>query len=78
MAEFSKQYCEKKDPNFSWDFDILEVASRLEEGEYLPYICEGYGFIAIGKSDGEIILAFRAHGEEKDSAIWKTYNEVIV
>lgn len=78
MAEFSKQYCEKGSGSLSWDFDILEVASRLEDGEYLPYICEGYGFIAIGKSDGEIILAFRVYGEEKDSAVWKTYDEVVV
>jgi hypothetical protein len=78
MAEFSKQYCEKKDPDFSWDFDILEVASRLAEGEYLPYICEGYGFIAIGKAGGEIILAFRVAGKEEDEAVWKTFNDVVV
>ncbi len=75
MADFSKQYCERNDPDFPWDFDILEVADRLEDGEYLPYICEGYGFIAIGKSDDEIILAFR---KDADEAVWKTFDEVIV
>jgi hypothetical protein len=78
MAEFSKQYCEKMDGDLSWDFDILEVADRLENGEYLPYICEGYGFIAIGKADNEIILAFRVNGEEEDLAVWKTFDDVIV
>lgn len=76
MAEFSKQYCENKDPEFGWDFDILEVASKIENGFYLPYICEGYGFIAIAKDEsGEILLAFRRTEEEVE---WKPYPEVIV
>ena len=76
MAEFSKQYCEHHDHEFGWDFDILEVASKIENGFYLPHICEGYGFVAIGKDEsGEIILAFRTQNDEVE---WKPYPEVIV
>lgn len=49
MAEFSRQYCELKDPEFPWDFDIEEIAKDLKPGYHVPYICEGFGFIAIGK-----------------------------
>jgi hypothetical protein len=76
MAEFSKQWAEKNDPNFPWDFDILEIADSLPNENYLPYICEGYGFIAIGKTgNGEILLAIPNH--DNDTVLWKTFSEVI-
>lgn len=75
MAEFSKQYCEFDGRDFSWDFDILEIAKTLEPDHYIPIICEGYGFIAIGKNTSdEIILAFR----ENDNVLWKSYHEVVI
>ena len=76
MAEFSKQYCDQDDRDFAWDFDILEVAVDIPNGASLfPCICEGYGFISIGKNDsGEIVLGFR----EKDSLVWKPYHEIVV
>lgn len=51
MAEFSKQWCEKHDPEgIKPDFDIMEIFNGLEEEDtYTSVICEGYGFIAIGK-----------------------------
>jgi hypothetical protein len=76
MAEFSKQYCEHDDRDFSWDFDILEVAEPIPNGHCLMYICEGYGFIAIGKDEsGEITLAYRG---QNDEITWKPYHEVVV
>ena len=76
MAEFSKQYCECEDRDFSWDFDILEITKDLHNEHFVSYICEGYGFIAIGKDEsGEIILAFR---KEEDEIEWKPYHEVVV
>jgi len=76
MAEFSKQYCESHDHEIIPDFDILEIASELSNEHYLPAICEGYGFIAIGKNElGEIILAFR---KDADQVEWKPYLEVVV
>jgi hypothetical protein len=79
MAEFSKQYCELHDPHFTPDFDILEIAESLDPDHYTPIICEGFGFLAIGKKeDGSIILAFRPKsGNMEDEIIWKSYNEVI-
>jgi hypothetical protein len=75
MAEFSKQWCEINDPQMPWDFDILEIASNLDKEYYSPQICEGFGFLAIGKNaDGDIILAFE---NEDETVSWKSYNEVI-
>lgn len=77
MAEFSKQWCELHDSvGIQPDFDIDELAEQLENNHYFPYICEGFGFIAIGKDMvGNTILAFRDDGE--DSVTWKKYEDVI-
>lgn len=57
MADFSKQWAEIFDPEFPWDFDIEEVAKNLVSGYHTPCICEGFGFISIGKdTEGTIIL----------------------
>lgn len=75
MAEFSKQYCELYETEMEPDFDILQMANQVQPDHYIPIICEGFGFLAIGKNEeGEIILAFRG----KDDIIdWKTYKEVV-
>lgn len=74
MAEFSKQWCDMHDPGgLRPDFDIDEVLDSLQPGYYKPYICEGFGFIAIGKDEkGEGILAFTE--EIGDVALWENYN----
>ena len=79
MADFSKQYCEIHDPEMTHDFDILQMANQVQPDHYIPIICEGFGFLAIGKNEkGEIILAFRPEsGNMEDEIIWKSYNEVI-
>ena len=85
MAEFSKQWTEKYDPEFGYDFDIEEVAEQLPPNHYLPMICEGFGFIAIGKDDNnDIMLAMPTYSDKKDDngepfreVIWKPYGEVI-
>ena len=75
MADFSKQYCEINDPEMPYDFDILQIANQVLPDHYIPIICEGFGFVAIGKNEqDEIILAYRA---EDDLIEWKSYNEVI-
>jgi hypothetical protein len=75
MADFSKQYCELHDPEMTHDFDILQMANQVLPEHYIPIICEGFGFVAIGKNEnGEIILAYRKPNDEIE---WKTYNEVI-
>ncbi len=79
MAEFSKQYTESPDSEFDqWDFDILKVAEDIKPGFYVPMICEGFGFIGIGKTDeGEIILAYPKGSTPESEIEWKSYNEII-
>lgn len=77
MADFSKQYCDIWDQGFPYDFDIEEIASSLDKDHYYPIICEGFGFIAIGKDEsGKITLAF---GDENDTdgVKWQEYDTFI-
>jgi hypothetical protein len=72
MAEFSKDYCEKYMPDMVYDFDINDILKELDNGYFKPIICEGYGYIAIGKSeDGKPIVAIR---ESIESIKWLDYN----
>ncbi len=76
MAEFSKQWVLKQDPQSTmWDFDILEIANSLSNEYYTPQICEGFGFIAIAKDEyGGINLAFR---NDENELYWVEYNKLI-
>jgi hypothetical protein len=51
MAEFSKQYCELHEQEMEPDFDILQMANQVQPDHYIPIICEGFGFLAIGKNE---------------------------
>jgi hypothetical protein len=81
MAEFSKQYTQRNDPEFPYDFDIFEIAESLENGYYTPIICEGFGFIAIGKdAAGEIILAMptgNISNDDLSEVEWKNISQII-
>ena len=85
MAEFCKQWAEKHDPEFGYDFDVLEIADTLEPNHYTSIICEGYGFIAIGKDgNGDIMLGMPTGNSEMDEegnyyddVVWTPYEEVI-
>jgi hypothetical protein len=85
MAEFSKQWCDINDPERTPDFDIDEIAEGLESNYYTSIICEGFGFLAIGKTaDNEIVLAIPTggsivddDGQIHDSIIWEPYNNLI-
>lgn len=77
MAEFSKQWCDLNDPEMPHDFDIEVIAQKLKPDYYQSFICEGFGFSAIGKdSEGNMILFFNDFGE-KDSKYsgWVDYAE---
>jgi hypothetical protein len=75
MANFSKQWCEINDPNMSSDFDILEEANNIEFNQYVPMICEGYGFVAISKDKYVgILLAFE---DNEGNIKWESYYNVI-
>lgn len=77
MAEFSKQYIQNFESELGkWDFDIEEIANGLEPEFYTPIICEGLGFVAIGKDiKGGVILAYR--NETTDLIYWKSLEETI-
>lgn len=64
MAEFSKQYCEAHMPEWPWDFDLDEEFQKLKPGDYLPLICEGYGFCGIG-----------IHPDTKEQLVFFYYHE---
>jgi hypothetical protein len=75
MARFSKQYCERYHPEFSWDFDILREAADLKEGEYQIKVCEGFMSYGYGKFDGQICLAF-ADLEVSGTMCWVALEDV--
>lgn len=85
MADFSKQWCDKNDPQIPFDFDIEEVANTLEPNHYTPIICEGFGFIAIGKDvNNNVMLAMPTgetytdeQGQIFDDIVWQSYNDLI-
>jgi len=77
MAEFSKQWCEINDPEMPHDFDIMVEYNLLEDEYYIPLICEGFGFIAIGKFDGECMLAIPVDNTPYGTVVWKNYNEIV-
>jgi len=85
MAEFSKQWAEINDPEFGWDFDIEEIALQLKPNHYVPIICEGFGFIAVGKDENDdIMLAIPTGESEKDendqiieTVVWQPYKDII-
>ena len=76
MADYSKQWVDTATKgDLPWSFDILDEASRIEPGYYLPIICEGYGFIAISKDNhGEIFLAFE---DVEDNIKWIPYQKLL-
>lgn len=85
MADFSKQYCDLHDPKMPSDFDILQIAEELEPNHYTSMICEGFGFIAIGKTENnEVVLAVPTgetitdeNGQMFDSIIWEPYEDIV-
>ena len=85
MAEFSKQWAEINDPEFPGDFDINEIAEGLDPNHYTPMICEGFGFIAIGKdASGNIMLAMPTgkyeedeKGQIYDDVVWQAYEDIV-
>lgn len=79
MADFSKEYCETYDFEMPYGFSVIEVFNELQPGYYLPYICEGYGFIAIAKSEeGVCQVAFPLAYEEEDEQTvkWMPFDQV--
>jgi len=71
MAEFSKEYIEKYDKSLGEGSFSINDAKYLQNGFYLPLVCEGYGFIAVGKVSDEICLGYYL-----DSSLPQTYDNI--
>lgn len=74
MAEFSKQYAEKH-MGFKGDFDIEEEFNKLKVNSYINIICEGYGFVAIGKNENKEMVFAMPTKSIKD-VIWVSKHEM--
>lgn len=85
MAEFCKQWAQMYDPEGGWDFCIEEVSNQLDPNYYVPMICEGFGFIAIGRDENyNVLLAIPTgetetdeNGQISDKVIWQAYEDVV-
>ena len=79
MAEFSKQYCELHDMGFDGDFDVYDEFNKLEVGYHIPMICEGFGFVAIGKfeDDPETARVYFRDEHDDESGTWVDFYEVM-
>ena len=77
MAEFSKQYCQLSDMCFDGDFDVYEEWSKLKPGYVVDYICEGFGFSAIGKKEsGDQVLVYVRNWEDDSKSKWTDFDEM--
>lgn len=77
MADFSKQYCELNDMGFDGDFDVYEEWSKLKPGYSVDYICEGFGFLAIGKKEsGDQVLVYMKNWEDDSKSKWVDFDEM--
>jgi len=85
MAEFCKQWAEINDPEGGWDFCIEEVSNQLDPNHYVPMICEGFGFIAIGRDENyNVLLAIPTgefetdeDGQTFDQVTWQAYEDIV-
>ena len=78
MADFSKQWCDEFDPGgMPWDVDVYEVLNGLENGMYHSYICEGYGFAAIGKDENGEGILFMPNETDFSIGTWVPVDKVI-
>ena len=78
MADYSKQYCQLNDMGFDGDFDVYEEWSKLKPGYVVDYICEGFGFSAIGKreSGDEVIVYVMDYDSENRTGKWVNFDEM--
>jgi len=77
MADFSKQWCDLNDPEMPYDFDIVEEHNKLQPGYSIPWICEGFGFVMIGKGHSDEILLAIPDDEDHNYINWIEYDEFI-
>jgi len=77
MAEFSKQYCQLNDMGFDGDFDVYEEWAKLKPGYSVAYICEGFGFVAIGKKEsGDDVIVYMNDWDNPEKSKWVNFDEM--
>jgi hypothetical protein len=74
VADYSKQWCDINDSDMPSDFCIDEIFNGLSENSYVNYICEGFGFDAIGNINGELMVSMPTGSHQFK---WITYDELI-
>ena len=80
MSEFSKQWCELNDPEMPSDFDIMDEFHKLKPDTYVPYICEGFGFSAIGKFADDVVKVYIRNWDaesDEQQGEWITLDNLI-
>ena len=75
MADFSKQWCDLNDSDMPYDFDILEEFGKLPNNHYTSLICEGFGFIAIMRTDVDICLLAFYDDSVDEGVVWEEYDQ---
>ena len=74
MAEFSKQYCEISDIGFDGDFDVYEEWAKLKPDHGVAFICEGFGFSAIGKKEtGDEVIVWM-----DSKSKWVDFDDLVI
>ena len=68
MSYYSDEFMGGKDFG---DFNIKKISKRLNKGQFVQIICEGYGFVAIRKTD-EGIIKFALQKPNQEDVIWVT------
>lgn len=58
MAEYSAEYLKNNNWEMSPDFSINEIFSKLNLGESVDRLCEGYGFVKISNVNDFCLLTF--------------------
>lgn len=73
MPKVSREYCISYAPKFPEYFSIKEIFDSLAEGDYVPKVCEGFRFVAIGREEGVCYVAFPKSTGEHD---WVPFEDV--
>ena len=72
MADYSIEFVftHFEDPEFPWDFCIEDIGMTLQPEEYVPIVCEGYGFTGIYMTpEGERSVIFNLEETEGGNTI---------
>jgi hypothetical protein len=61
------------------DFDVYEEFDKLAVGNFKPMICEGFGFVAIGKfeDDPETAKVYFREAHDSEDGAWVDFYEVL-